>query len=204
MVVYSATKHIDGQGRALGGAVLGTAEFIGGPVKNLMRHTGPSLSPFNAWLMTKGLETLDLRVRADGRLGAWRSPARLEEWQHAGRGVRRVVHPFLESHPQHELALRQMDGGGGTVVTFEVEGGKAAAFALMNALTLVDISNNLGDAKSLTTHPATTTHRRLEPEARAAVGITDGTIRVSVGLEDVRDLVADLDHALEQAASVAR
>ena len=103
------------------------------------------------------------------------------------------MHPFLESHPQHELALRQMDGGGGTVVTFEVEGGKAAAFALMNALTLVDISNNLGDAKSLTTHPATTTHRRLEPEARAAVGITDGTIRVSVGLEDVRDLVADLD-----------
>ena len=114
------------------------------------------------------------------------------------------MHPFLESHPQHELALRQMDGGGGTVVTFEVEGGKAAAFALMNALTLVDISNNLGDAKSLTTHPATTTHRRLEPEARAAVGITDGTIRVSVGLEDVRDLVADLDHAVEQAAAVGR
>ena len=203
MVVYSATKHIDGQGRALGGAVLGTAEFIGGPVKNLMRHTGPSLSPFNAWLMTKGLETLDLRVRrmADSALVVARA---LEEWQHAGRGVRRVVHPFLESHPQHELALRQMDGGGGTVVTFEVEGGKAAAFALMNALTLVDISNNLGDAKSLTTHPATTTHRRLEPEARAAVGITDGTIRVSVGLEDVRDLVADLDHALEQAAAVGR
>jgi len=201
IVVYSATKHIDGQGRALGGAVLGTRDFIDGPVKNLMRHTGPSLSPFNAWLMTKGLETLDLRVRrmADSCLTVART---LEGWQHAGRGLTRVVHPFLESHPQHELALRQMDGGGGTVVTFEVEGGKDAAFALMNALTLVDISNNLGDAKSLTTHPGTTTHRRLEPEARAAVGITDGTIRVSVGLEDVRDLVADLDNALDQAAAV--
>ena len=178
-------------------------EFIGGPVKNLMRHTGPSLSPFNAWVMTKGLETLDLRVRrmADSALTVART---LEQWQHAGRGVLRVVHPFLESHPQHELALRQMDGGGGTVVTFEVDGGKAAAFALMNALTLVDISNNLGDAKSLTTHPATTTHRRLDPAARAAVGITDGTIRVSVGLEDVRDLVADLDSALERAAAVGR
>ena len=183
--------------------MLGTREFVDGPVKNLMRHTGPSLSPFNAWLMTKGLETLDLRVRrmADSCLTVART---LEQWQHAGRGLTRVVHPFLESHPQHELALRQMDGGGGTVVTFEVEGGKAAAFALMNALTLVDISNNLGDAKSLTTHPATTTHRRLDPQARAAVGITDGTIRVSVGLEDVRDLVADLDHALEQAAAVGR
>ncbi len=203
VVVYSATKHIDGQGRALGGAILGTAEFIGGPVKNLMRHTGPSLSPFNAWVMTKGLETLDLRVRrmAESCLIVART---LEEWQQSGRGIRRVVHPFLESHPQHDLALRQMDGGGGTVVTFEVEGGKPAAFALMNALTLVDISNNLGDAKSLTTHPATTTHRRLDPQARAAVGITDGTIRVSVGLEDVRDLVADLDAAVAQAAAVAR
>ena len=192
-------------GRAARSAVPCSAprEFIDGPVKNLMRHTGPSLSPFNAWVMTKGLETLDLRVRAmaDSTLTVART---LEEWQHAGRGIRRVVHPFLESHPQHELALRQMDGGGGTVVTFEVEGGKAAAFALMNALTLVDISNNLGDTKSLTTHPATTTHRRLEPEARAAVGITDGTIRISVGLEDVRDLVADLDHAVERAAAVGR
>jgi O-succinylhomoserine sulfhydrylase len=203
VVVYSATKHIDGQGRALGGAVLGSRDYIEGPVKNLMRHTGPSLSPFNAWVMTKGLETLDLRVRAmaESTLTVARA---LEEWQHAGRGIRRVVHPFLESHPQHALALRQMDGGGGTVVTFEVEGGQAAAFALMNALTLVDISNNLGDAKSLTTHPATTTHRRLEPEARAAVGITDGTVRVSVGLEDVRDLVADLDAALARAEAVTR
>jgi O-succinylhomoserine sulfhydrylase len=183
--------------------VLGTTEFVEGPVKNLMRHTGPSLSPFNAWVMTKGLETLDLRVRA--MAGSTLTVARaLEEWQHAGRGIRRVVHPFLESHPQHELALRQMDGGGGTVVTFEVRGGKPAAFALMNALTLVDISNNLGDAKSLTTHPATTTHRRLAPEARAAVGITDGTVRISVGLEDVRDLVADVDAALACAEALGR
>lgn len=199
VVVYSTTKHVDGQGRALGGAVLGPKEFVDGPVKNLMRHTGPSMSPFNAWVMVKGLETLDLRVRrmAESALTVART---LEEWGDA-RGVVRVVHPFLPSHPQHELALRQMDGGAGTVVTFEVEGGKPAAFALMNALQVVDISNNLGDAKSLTTHPATTTHRRLAPEARAAVGITDGTVRLSVGLEDVRDLVADLDRALAAAAA---
>ena len=200
VVVYSATKHIDGQGRALGGAILGPKEYVDGPVKNLMRHTGPSMSPFNAWVMTKGLETLDLRVRAmaDSALTLART---LEEWQHAGRGISRVVHPFLDSHPQHALALRQMDGGG-TVVTFEVEGGKDAAFALMNALSVVDISNNLGDAKSMSTHPATTTHRRLSPEARAAVGITDGTVRVSVGLEDVADLLEDLDRAVAAADAV--
>lgn len=203
VVVYSATKHIDGQGRALGGAILGPAEYVEGPVKNLMRHTGPSLSPFNAWVMTKGLETMDLRVRrmADSALEVART---LEEWQAAGRGVTRVVYPHLPSHPQHDLAKRQLEGGGGTVVTFEVAGGKEAAFALMNTLRVVDISNNLGDAKSLTTHPATTTHRRLEPEARAAVGITDGVVRVSVGLEDVRDLVADLDRGLAAADAVAR
>jgi O-succinylhomoserine sulfhydrylase len=198
VVVYSATKHIDGQGRALGGAVLGPREFVDGPVKNLMRHTGPAMSPFNAWVMTKGLETLDLRVRRMGE-SALTIGRTLQEWGEQGRGITRVVHPFLPGHPQHELALRQMDGGGGTVVTFDVEGGKRAAFALVDALELIDISNNLGDAKSLTTHPATTTHRRLTPEARAAVGITDGTIRVSVGLEDVRDLLADLDQALAAA-----
>jgi O-succinylhomoserine sulfhydrylase len=123
----------------------------------------------------------------------------LEAWAGEGRGIARVLHPFLPSHPQHDLALRQMDGGGGTVVTFDVDGGKDAAFALLDALQLIDISNNLGDAKSLSTHPATTTHRRLTPEARAAVGITGGTLRVSVGLEDVRDLVADLDQALAVA-----
>ena len=190
IVVYSATKHIDGQGRVLGGAVLGPADFIDGPVKNLMRHTGPSMSPFNAWVLLKGLETMSLRVRqmADNALT-------LARHLDGRDGVVRVVYPMLESHPQHELAVRQM-GGGGTVVTFEVAGGKAVAFALMNALRLVDISNNLGDAKSLVTHPATTTHRRLTEEARAAVGITDGTVRISVGLESVEDLVEDVEAAL--------
>jgi O-succinylhomoserine sulfhydrylase len=195
VVVYSATKHIDGQGRSLGGAVLGRADFIAGPVKNLMRHTGPSLSPFNAWVLLKGLETLALRVEKHAE-GAMVVARHLE----AHPRVTRVVHPFLESHPQHALARRQMLGGG-TVVTFEVAGGKEEAFAVMNALRLVDISNNLGDAKSLITHPATTTHRRLSPDARAAVGITDGTLRVSVGLEDPLDLVEDLDAALEGARS---
>lgn len=193
IVVYSATKHIDGQGRVLGGAVLGPAEYVDGPVKNLMRHTGPSMSPFNAWVLTKGLETMSLRVdrMAENALT-------LARHLESRRGVVRVVHPFLESHPQHELARRQMTGGG-TVVTFEVEGGKDVAFAVMNALRLVDISNNLGDAKSLATHPATTTHRRLTEEARAAVGITDGTIRISVGLESVLDLVDDVEAALAGA-----
>ncbi len=167
-------------------------------MKNLMRHTGPSLSPFNAWVLTKGLETLDLRVRAMAA-SALDLATTLEQWQAQGRGLRRVVFPHLPSHPQHELALRQLEGGGGTVVTLEVEGGKDAAFAMLDAFRLVDISNNLGDAKSMTTHPATTTHRRLDPEARAAVGITDGTVRVSVGLEDVDDLREDLDRALAAA-----
>ncbi|OFE15528.1 O-succinylhomoserine sulfhydrylase [Humibacillus sp. DSM 29435] len=190
IVVYSATKHIDGQGRTLGGAVLGSKEFIDGPVQNLMRHTGPAMSPFNAWVLVKGLETLSLRVE---RMAA--SALEVAHVLESHPLVKRVVHPFLESHPQHELAKRQMSGGG-TVVTFELDGGKAEAFAMMNALEIIEISNNLGDSKSLVTHPATTTHRRLTPEARAAVGITDGVLRVSVGLEDVRDLVADLTRAL--------
>jgi O-succinylhomoserine sulfhydrylase len=190
IVVYSATKHIDGQGRVLGGAVLGPKEFIDGPVQNLMRHTGPSMSPFNAWVLVKGLETMSLRVE---RMAA--SALEVARTLEAHPRVRRVVHPFLESHPQHELAKRQMLAGG-TVVTFEIDGGKDEAFAVMNALEIIDISNNLGDSKSLITHPATTTHRRLAPEARAAVGITDGVLRVSVGLEDVRDLVDDLTRAL--------
>lgn len=201
VVVYSTTKHIDGQGRALGGAILGPKEFVEGPVKNLMRHTGPAMSPFTAWIMTKGLETLDLRVRAmaDSALSLART---LERWMGEGRGLERVLYPYLPSHPQHALALRQLDGGGGTVVTFDVAGGKPAAFAMLDAFRIVDISNNLGDAKSLTTHPATTTHRRLEPEARAAVGITDGTVRLSVGLEDVEDLTSDVDRALAAAEAV--
>lgn len=190
IVVYSSTKHIDGQGRTLGGAVLGSKEFIDGPVQNLMRHTGPSMSPFTAWVLVKGLETLSLRVERMAE-----SALEVSRFLEGHSGVRRVVHPFLESHPQHDLAKRQMLGGG-TVVTFEIDGAKAEAFAVMNALEIIDISNNLGDSKSLITHPATTTHRRLTPEARAAVGITDGVLRVSVGLEDVRDVIGDLERAL--------
>lgn len=193
VVVYSATKHIDGQGRVLGGAILGTSEFISGPVQNLIRHTGPTLSAFNAWVLLKGLETMRLRVEAQAA-AALRLAQRLE--QHPR--VRTVLYPFLASHPQHELATRQMSGGG-TVVTAQLEGGKEEAFALMNALRIVDISNNLGDSKSMVTHPATTTHRRMDPQARAAIGITDGTVRLSVGLEDVEDLEADLEQALEAA-----
>jgi O-succinylhomoserine sulfhydrylase len=190
VIVYSATKHIDGQGRTLGGAILGTADFIDGPVKNLMRHIGPSMSPFNAWVLLKGLETLSLRVE---RMSA--SALQLARALEAHPKVLRVWYPWLDSHPQHELATKHMYGGG-TVVTFELVGGKDDAFAVMNALQIVDISNNLGDAKSMITHPATTTHRRLGPEARLAVGITDGVLRVSVGLEDVRDLIEDFEGAL--------
>ena len=192
VVVYSATKHIDGQGRVLGGAVLGTNEFVDGPVKNLMRHTGPAMSPFNAWVLVKGLETLSLRVHRQHE-NALALAAALETHPR----VTRVLHPWLPSHPQHDLARSQMSGGG-SVVTFVIDGGKDEAFRVMNALEVVDISNNLGDAKSLVTHPATTTHRRLTPEARAAVGITDGTIRISVGLEDPLDLVEDVVTALAQ------
>lgn len=191
IVVYSTTKHIDGGGRVLGGAVLGPAEFIKGPVKNLMRHTGPAMSPFNAWVSLKGLETLRLRVEQQAR-----STLALAEFLEQHPRVVDVRYPWLKSHPQHVLARKQMLGGG-TVVTFTLDGSKADAFAVMNALELVDISNNLGDAKSMTTHPATTTHRRLTPEARAAAGITDGTIRISVGLEDTQDLLADVERALD-------
>jgi O-succinylhomoserine sulfhydrylase len=172
VVVYSATKHIDGQGRVL------------------MRHTGPAMSPFNAWTLVKGLETLSLRVNRQHD-----SALALAEALETHPRVTTVLHPWLPSHPQHDLARRQMSGGG-SVVTFVIDGGKDEAFRVMNALEVVDISNNLGDAKSLVTHPATTTHRRLTPEARAAVGITDGTIRISVGLEDPLDLVEDVVTAL--------
>jgi O-succinylhomoserine sulfhydrylase len=190
VVVYSATKHIDGQGRTLGGAILGPADYIDGDVQTLMRHTGPSLSPFNAWVLTKGLETLRMRVQHS--TGA---ALRIAAWMETHPRVNWVRYPWLDSHPQHALATRQM-AGGGTVVTFELDGGKDAAFTVLDALRLVDISNNLGDAKSLITHPATTTHRRLGPEGRARVGITDGLVRLSVGLEDVDDLLEDLDQAL--------
>ncbi len=190
VVVYSTTKHIDGQGRTMGGAILGSEEFVYERLQPFMRHTGPALSPFNAWVLVKALETLALRVDRQGR-----SALQLAEWLEDHRRVRRVWYPGLASHPQAELAERQM-AGGGTVVTFEVDG-KDEAFGVLNALELIDISNNLGDSKSLVTHPATTTHRRIGPAGRARMGITDGVIRISVGLEDVEDLIEDVDRALE-------
>ncbi len=198
VVVYSATKHIDGQGRVLGGAILGTDAFVHGPVQTLIRNTGPSLSPFNAWVLLKGLETLSLRVRHQ-TASALTLAGRLE--QHPA--VASVRYPYLPSHPQHDLALAQQDGGG-TVVTFDLrvpEGAgpdvaKKSTYAFLDALRVVDISNNLGDAKSLVTHPATTTHRKLGPAGRAAVGIAESTVRLSVGLEDPADLSDDLEQAL--------
>lgn len=197
VVVYSATKHIDGQGRVMGGAILGPKEYIYGPVQTLIRNTGPSLAPFNAWVLLKGLETLALRVRAQ-------SAASLEiaQWLEAQPSIAQVKYPFLTSHPQHELAKSQMSGGG-TVVTFDLDDAglegdalKKRTFEFLDALQVIDISNNLGDLKSLVTHPATTTHRKLGPEGRAACGISESTIRFSVGLEDVADLQADLAQAL--------
>lgn len=190
IVVYSATKHIDGQGRCLGGAVLGTRKFIDEKFTPFLRHTGPSLSPFNAWVLLKGLETLDLRVQRHCS-NALTIARALEEH----RKITRLLYPGLESHPQHALAMAQMSAGG-ALLAFEVTGGKEGAFRFLNALRIVDISNNLGDAKSLACHPATTTHQRLTPEERLHVGITDGFVRLSVGLEDVNDLVADLKQAL--------
>ena len=193
IVVYSATKHIDGQGRAMGGAILCSQAFIKDHLQMFYRHTGPSMSPFNAWVMLKGLETLDLRVERHCA-----NALAVAEFLESRNGVTRVLYPGLASHPQAELVRRQMKGGS-TLVAFEVEGGKARAFRLLNALTTIDISNNLGDAKSLVTHPATTTHQRLTPEDRAALGIGDGLIRLSVGLEDVEDLKEDLARGLKAA-----
>ncbi len=190
IVCYSATKHIDGQGRSLGGAVLGSDKFVRESLMPFLRHTGPALSPFNAWLLLKGIETLPLRVEAMSR-GAAEIAAVLARHPK----VERTLYPGLESHPQYALARRQMSGGG-TLVALSVRGGKAAAFRFQNALRLIEISNNLGDGKSLITHPATTTHHRFKPEERAALGIDDGLVRLSVGLEDPADLIADLEQAL--------
>jgi O-succinylhomoserine sulfhydrylase len=190
VVVYSTTKHIDGHGRTLGGAILGSEEYIFEKIQPWMRHTGPSLSPFNAWVLVKSLETLTLRVEKESE-NALSIGRTLESHDR----VRRVWHPGLPSHPQYELATRQMKGGG-TVVTFEIDGGRDEAFRVLNALEVIDISNNLGDAKSLITHPATTTHMRIGPEARARIGISDGVIRLSVGLEALDDLVEDLERGL--------
>jgi O-succinylhomoserine sulfhydrylase len=199
VVVYSATKHIDGQGRVLGGAILGSEEYIHGPVQTLIRNTGPSMSAFNAWVLLKGLETLSLRVRHQTA-----SALRLATWLEEQPGVSLVRYPYLPSHPQHALALQQQSGGG-TVVTFNLavpdgatpEVAKKATFGVVDALRIVDISNNLGDAKSIITHPATTTHRKLGAEGRAAVGIGEATLRLSVGLEDPDDLIDDLTQALD-------
>ncbi|HEY1858398.1 O-succinylhomoserine sulfhydrylase [Acidocella sp.] len=194
VVVYSATKHMDGQGRVLGGAVLGTKKWIEEVFQPFFRNTGPSLSPFNAWVILKGLETMGLRVAAQSK-----SAEAIAIFLEAAPQVARSLYPTLPSHPQRALAMAQMSGGG-TLVTFELKGGKAAAFAMMNAFRIISISNNLGDTKSLATHPATTTHMRIGAEERARLGITDGTVRLSVGLEDVQDLTDDLTQALEKIA----
>ncbi len=190
IVVYSTTKHIDGQGRCLGGVVLAKKEWIDKNLHDFFRHTGPSMSPFNAWVMLKGLETLPVRVRYQTE-----SAGKIAAFLAGHKAVSRVLYPGRPDHPQAELAARQM-AHGSTLVAFDVAGGKAAAFAVSNALQVVRISNNLGDAKSLITHPATTTHKNLAVEARAELGISDGLLRLSIGLEDVDDLIEDLDRAL--------
>jgi O-succinylhomoserine sulfhydrylase len=196
IVVYSATKHIDGQGRCLGGIVLGSAAYVKDHLHNFLKHTGPSLSPFNAWVMLKSLETLPIRVRAQCE-----TAARLADHLAARPGIRRVLFCGRPDHPQAALAARQMTGPS-QVVTFEIEGGKPAAFRFLNSLRLIKISNNLGDAKSLITHPATTTHQRLGPQVRAELGISDGMLRLSAGLETWTDLAADVDAAL-RASNIA-
>jgi O-succinylhomoserine sulfhydrylase len=190
VVVYSTTKHLDGQGRTMGGAILGSTAFVQEDLRPLMRHTGPTMSPFNAWVVLKSLETLRLRVEHQTA-----SALQLATWLEEHAAVDGVRYPMLASHPQHALARRQMRGGG-SIVTFWVPGGTERAFAVIDALELIDISNNLGDAKSLVTHPATTTHHKIGPEVRAEMGVADGVIRISVGLEDPADLMADLDRAL--------
>ena len=190
IVVYSATKHIDGQGRCLGGVVLGTERFIRDEFEPYVKHTGPALSPFNAWVMLKGLETLALRAHAqtDGAEA-------LVRWLDGAAGLSQVIYPGLASHPQHDLAAAQMERPG-TMLALEIADGQAGAFRFLNALRLIRISNNLGDAKSLVTHPTTTTHQRLTEEARLGLGITPGLVRLSVGLEDPEDLREDLETAL--------
>ena len=192
-VVYSATKHIDGQGRCLGGVILGSDKFIQDNVHNLIRQTGPSMSPFNAWVLLKGLETLVVRVRRQTDTAAMVSVALANHPR-----ITRLIYPGRPDHPQAAIVSRQMRGGS-TLVGFEIEGGKAAAFRFQDALKLVRISNNLGDAKSLITHPATTTHQRLTPAQRADLGISDGFVRLSAGLEHADDIIADLLTALEAA-----
>ena len=193
-VVYSTTKHVDGQGRCLGGVILASEAFINTHIHNYLRQTGPALSPFNAWVMLKGMETLALRVDRQSA-----NAAALADMLAEHPMVSKVLYPGRADHPQAALARRQMKGGG-TLVAFEVAGGKQAAFAMANGLQVVKISNNLGDAKSMITHPATTTHQRLTPQARATLGISDGMLRLSCGIEDERDLIHDFMQAFEKAS----
>ena len=197
VVVYSTTKHIDGQGRALGGVVCASRDFIRKVLEPFMKHTGGAMSPFTAWIMLNGMATLDLRCRAMAA-----SALEIAQALAGDDRVSRVIFPGLANHPQHDLAMRQM-GNGGTLVTFEVAGGKEAAFRFMNALDIIKISNNLGDAKSIATHPATTTHQRLPQDQKDALGITPGLIRLSVGLEDADDLKAEIFRALRANSAPA-
>ncbi|GGC04736.1 O-succinylhomoserine sulfhydrylase [Marivita lacus] len=193
VIIYSSTKHIDGQGRTLGGVILGTRDHIRKVVEPYMKHTGGSMSPFTAWVQLKGLETLDLRVRAQAD-----SAQAIAETLEGHAKLKQVIYPGLPSHKQAALAARQT-GSGGTMLAIELAGGKAAAFAFLNALEVIVISNNLGDAKSIVTHPATTTHQRLSAEQREILGITDGLVRLSVGIEDTDDLIEDILTALDAA-----
>ncbi len=194
IVMYSATKHIDGQGRTMGGAILtNDEEYFEDLFIPFVRNTGPCISPFNAWILLKGLETLDIRVRQHCL-----SSHAVAEFLAGRKDVQRVIFPGLANHPQFELAAAQMDDSG-TIVSFEIEGGRESVFRFLNALDLIDIANNLGDTKTLITHPATTTHQRLGPEERAKMGISDDLVRLSVGLEDVADIIKDLDRGLRAA-----
>ena len=192
VVVYSATKHIDGQGRVLGGVVLGSREYIRKTLEPYLKHTGGAMSPFNAWTLLKGLETMDLRVRAQTQ-----SALEIAKVLEGDARLERVIYPGLPSHPQHDICMKQL-GAGGTVLAIDVRGGKDASYAMLNALEVFTISNNLGDAKSIVTPPAFTTHQRLPKEQKDALGITEGLVRISVGLEHTADLIADLEQALAQ------
>jgi O-succinylhomoserine sulfhydrylase len=189
VVVYSATKHIDGQGRCLGGVVLSSKEWIDENLHDYFRHTGPAMSPFNAWTLLKGVETLPLRVKQQTA-----SAAAIADFLAEQGAVAKVIYPGRKDHPQADIIAKQMTGGS-TLVCFELKGGKDAAFKLQNALEIIKISNNLGDAKSLITHPATTTHKNLTDEARAELGISGGTVRLSCGIEDTLDLIEDFEKA---------
>ncbi|MCJ8332860.1 MAG: O-succinylhomoserine sulfhydrylase [Epibacterium sp.] len=195
VVIYSATKHIDGQGRVLGGVVLGTKDYIRGTLEPYMKHTGGALSPFSAWVLLKGLETIDLRVHAQAD-----SALAIAEALTGHDALERTIYPGLKTHAQYDLIQTQLDGKGGTVLSLDLKGGKAAAFKFLDALTIPVISNNLGDAKSIATHPATTTHQRLSDEQKINLGIAPGLVRISIGLEDTNDLIADLKQALAAVA----